>query len=175
MLYASVPSLRLMARSITDCLLVAYYNCYSVYHYCCSANLLFIFQRKGFRKNTCNFLCKIFYSTKNPVQTVNNNASISQCYYSVALHIEKSYSFLLLCVPCQEIIQDCTQSLLRNHLNNLLKVKNITCFNLIIAVIVHINVKSSHIASERTFHQISLYNPQCTYMLQNLISSSRQF
>ena len=35
------------------------------------------------------------------------------------MHVEKkhSYSFLLLCVPCQEITQDCTQSLLRNHLN----------------------------------------------------------
>ena len=38
------------------------------------------------------------------------------------MHVEKkedknSFSFLLLCVPCQEITQDCTQSLLRNHLN----------------------------------------------------------
>ena len=42
------------------------------------------------------------------------------------MHVEKkenkySYNFLLLCVPCQEITQDCTQSLLRNHLNYVLK------------------------------------------------------
>ena len=32
---------------------------------------------------------------------------------------KNSYSFLLLCVPCQEITQDCTQSLLRNHLHHI--------------------------------------------------------
>ena len=43
------------------------------------------------------------------------------------MHVEKkeennySYSFLLLSVLCQEITQDCTQSLLRNHLNYVLK------------------------------------------------------
>ena len=35
------------------------------------------------------------------------------------LHVEKNYSVLLLCVPCQEITQDCMQLLLRNHLNYL--------------------------------------------------------
>ena len=35
------------------------------------------------------------------------------------MHLEKSFSLLLMCVPCQEITQDCTQSLLRNHLNNI--------------------------------------------------------
>ena len=42
------------------------------------------------------------------------------------MHVEtkenkNSYSFLLLCVSCQEITQDCTQLLLRNHLNYVLK------------------------------------------------------
>ena len=43
------------------------------------------------------------------------------------MHVEKKKKivivYLLLCVPCQEITQDCTQSLLRNHLNYALKVK----------------------------------------------------
>ena len=33
------------------------------------------------------------------------------------MNVEKNYSFLLLCVPCQEITQDYTKSLLRKHLN----------------------------------------------------------
>ena len=37
------------------------------------------------------------------------------------MHVEKSYSFLLLCDPCQEITQDCTRLLLPNHLNYLFK------------------------------------------------------
>ena len=46
------------------------------------------------------------------------------------MHVEKAYRFLLLCVPCQEITQDCTQSLLRNHLNYLLKNKKHSRFRL---------------------------------------------
>ena len=39
-------------------------------------------------------------------------------------HVERVKIFLLLCVPCHEITQDCTKSLLRNYLIIYLKVKS---------------------------------------------------
>ena len=72
-------------------------------------------------------MLKIRYSfirQKEPAQTVNNNIQLLH-NVTIQLHARRknknSYSFLLLRVPCQEITQDCTQSLLRNHLNYVLK------------------------------------------------------
>ena len=57
------------------------------------------------------------------MQTVNNNIQLLH-NVTIQLHAcrkKNSYSFLLLCVPCQEITQDCTQSMLHNYLNYVLK------------------------------------------------------
>ena len=65
-----------------------------------------------------------FIRQKEQIQTVNNNIQLLHNVTIKLLACKKSYSFRLLCVPCQEITQDCTQSLLRNHLNYVLKVKS---------------------------------------------------